>query len=95
MTLQIHARIKDGELIPRVPISLPDTDDVIVTISEPTRRVSMPMPVMRDDPRDPCPEQGLPLLEWFSRHRITLDPDLLRDIIESPDYLDQEPQDEP
>jgi hypothetical protein len=93
MVLQIHAQIKNGELIPRVPISLPDTDDVILTISDPAR--TEPVPAIRDDPHDPCPEGGLALLEWFGRHRVTLDPDLLRDIIESPDYLDQEPQDEP
>jgi hypothetical protein len=93
MTMQIHASIKDGKLIPQAPISLPDADDVLVTISEPPG--IEPAPTMRDDPRDPCPEGGLPLLEWFSRHRVCLDPDVLRDIIESDEYLDQEPDDEP
>ena len=93
MVMQIHARVKDGVLVPNVPISLPDQDDVIVTISTPV--AGMPATEIRDDPNDPCPEGGLALLEWFGRHRVTLDPDLLRDIIESNDYLDQEPEDEP
>jgi hypothetical protein len=91
--MQIHAQIKDGKLIPQVPIGLPDSDDVIVTISEPAGIQSAP--AIRDDPRDPCPEGGLALLEWFGRHRVALDPDLLQDIAESAEYLDQEPADEP
>jgi hypothetical protein len=93
MTLQIHARLRDGILIPTTPINLPDQDDLVVTIAP--ADAAKPTGRMRDDPQDPCPEDGPALLAWFGRHRINLDPDILRDIIESDEYLDQEPDDEP
>jgi hypothetical protein len=80
MTRRIHVKFQHGVLIPVERLELSENQEVTILL---------------DDrfPSDPVPEGGIDLLHWFARNRIQLDPDVIRDFAESPEHLDQEPDD--
>lgn len=80
MTRRIQVKFENGVLVPQEKISFPEHQDFTVILDD-------------QFPKDPAPDGGLELLEWFSRHRIELDPQQAQHIAESAEYIDQEPDD--
>ena len=83
--------------VPNYPIELPEHKEVTVTLNddEPVGS-AMPAALPRyDDPSDPMPEGGVALVEWWSRHRLQIDPVIGDKIARSKAYgFNEEPDDE-
>ena len=62
MTRRIDVVFENGVLVPRDKLEFPEHQQLTLLLDEAF-------------PSDPPPEEGLELLDWFSRHRIVIDPE--------------------
>jgi len=76
MTIHFNAHFQNGVLIPDEEINLPVDRTLSVSVDEASGTAPAQNLPRYDDPRDPMPEGGLELVNWWASHRLPIDPDI-------------------
>ena len=77
MAVQVRVSFENGVFVPQEKVELPERTVLTVNYDVPATG-------------DPKPTGGVELVRWRARHRLEIDPETARQIIESKELADQE-----